>query len=83
MLGRHAHLEATAPGGATSCLIDIPSWNFHWQQFYFYTGQSGISLAAGTQLTYSCTWDNPGASPVSFGESTSDEMCLTYLYVTQ
>jgi hypothetical protein len=82
LLGRRAHLELAAPGGATSCLLDIPNWDFHWQQFFFYKSPSGISLAAGSTITYTCTWDNPGSSAVTWGESTSDEMCITYLYIT-
>ena len=83
MLGRDAHIEATAPDGQSSCLIDIPKWDFHWQGLYFYAAPTGVSLAAGTQLTYSCTWDNPGSASISWGEATTDEMCITYLYVTQ
>lgn len=82
-LGRHARIESTAPDGTQSCLIDIPSWDFHWQQLYFYGSASGISLAAGTKITYSCTWDNPNPNPITWGEATSDEMCITYFYVTQ
>jgi mono/diheme cytochrome c family protein len=83
MLGRDAQLQATTADGQSSCLIDIPKWDFHWQQLYFYDSPSGITLAAGTRLTYSCTWDNPGPNPISWGESTTDEMCITYLYVTE
>lgn len=83
-LGREARIEMVAPGAsASTCLIDIPKWDFHWQQLYFYAGTSGIPVAANTKVTLTCTWDNPGSSPVSWGESTSDEMCINYFYVTQ
>ena len=63
------------------CLVDIPSWNFHWQQSYFFTNPLPISI--GTRLSLSCTWDNPSASDVVWGEKTTDEMCLNYFYATQ
>src|SRR5262249_22857991 len=82
VLGRHAHVDALLPGAQSSCLIDIPAWNFHWQQIYFYDSPNGISLPAGTQVTYSCTWDNPGSTSVSWGEDTTDEMCIAFFYLT-
>jgi hypothetical protein len=33
-------------------------------------------------ITLTCTWDNPTSSPVRWGESTTDEMCLNYFYYT-
>ena len=65
------------------CLIDIPEWDFEWQQNYMYTDPEGILVPAGSVLHISCTWDNPGDQPVNFGEGTSDEMCLSFFYVTQ
>ena len=63
------------------CLVDIPSWDFHWQQSYFFT--TPLPLTVGTQLSLSCTWDNPTGSVVTWGEKTTDEMCLNYFYATQ
>jgi hypothetical protein len=82
LLGQDIKATITPPGGATSCLIDIPSWDFHWQQFYFYANPSGIPIQAGSTLKLSCTYNNTTSSPVSFGEKTTDEMCLSFFYVT-
>jgi mono/diheme cytochrome c family protein len=81
-LGRQAVATVTPPGGASSCLIDIPKWNFHWQQFYFYSAPNGVQIPAGSTIKFSCTWDNAGSTGVQWGESTSDEMCITYFYIT-
>lgn len=82
-LGRRARVETVAQGSVPStCLIDIPKWDFHWQQLYFYAGISGLKVSAGTKVKLTCTWDNPGSSPIKWGESTSDEMCINYFYVT-
>lgn len=78
----HMHVKGrkiqVAAGNA--CLVDIPAWDFRWQQLYFF--QMPLQITAGTAFDLTCTWDNPTASTVTWGESTSDEMCLSYLYVT-
>ncbi len=61
-------------------LIDIPAWNFHWQQNYFYVNPVPVPLY--TQVKLTCTWDNPSARTVTWGDGTEDEMCLAYLYLT-
>jgi hypothetical protein len=74
-LGRHIRVEKDG-----ACLIDIPSWDFHWQQAYFL--KDALPIAAGSRVTLTCTWDNPTSRTVLWGEGTSDEMCLSYLYLT-
>lgn len=80
-LGKHIRVEMVS-GGQTTCLIDVPAWNFHWQQMYFFTAAGGLELPQGAQLKVSCTWDNPGSQTVRYGEGTSDEMCGAGLFVT-
>ncbi len=74
-LGKHLRVEK---GGA--CLMDIPRWDFHWQQLYFY--EQPVMVSAGESVKLTCTWDNPGSTAIGWGEGTSDEMCLNYFYVT-
>jgi hypothetical protein len=62
-------------------LIDIPAWDFHWQQMYFYEQPVQFTSRAG-RLQLTCVWDNPTPRTVRWGEGTEDEMCLAYLYVT-
>jgi hypothetical protein len=76
-LGRRITLQSDALG----CLIDIPAWDFHWQQFYFYRDHAPVLVPGNSSVTLSCTWDNPTAETVHWGESTADEMCLAFLYV--
>ena len=75
-LGRSGRVEADG-----QCLINIPKWDFHWQQMYFYDNSS-IYLRSGSVVKYTCTWDNSTQSTVRWGEGTSDEMCITYFYTT-
>jgi hypothetical protein len=62
------------------CLINVPAWDFHWQQSYEY--ETPVKVYGGQTLEIECTWDNPGTQPVKWGEGTADEMCLAFLYTT-
>jgi len=76
----------------STCAIDIPQWNFHWQQFYYY--QQPILVGPGDIVRLECTYDNSAdnqpiingvraqPAPLMWGEATTDEMCLNYLYFT-
>jgi hypothetical protein len=76
--GRHISVKKSG-----QCLIDVPNWDFHWQQPFFFASNTGLPFAAGEAVDLSCTWDNPTASNVTWGEKTTDEMCLAYFYVTR
>lgn len=84
----HMHLHGTDiklsvqhPAGDSTCAIDIPHWNFHWQGFYYY--KQPLAVAGGDVVHLSCSYDNTtGTAPLSWGEKTTDEMCLAFAYVT-
>ena len=75
-LGRSGKVVA-----GNNCLIDIPKWDFHWQQMFFYAG-GGLTVPKGTEVKYTCTWDNPTDRTVRWGEGTEDEMCIAFFYTT-
>ena len=80
-LGRTLHLDLVH-AGHDQCLIDVPRWDFNWQQGYFY---KGVPLVAGggDTLRINCTYDTTGrTAPVTWGEGTNDEMCLAFVYVS-
>lgn len=63
------------------CAMDLHHWNFHWQRMFFY--QSPLDLAAGETLDVRCHFDTSSKNELTtWGEGTSDEMCLVYGYVT-
>lgn len=65
------------------CLIDIAQWDFHWQQSFFFESTTGLPFHAGEKIDLSCAYDNTTDKNVTWGEKTSDEMCLAFFYVTQ
>lgn len=89
LLGRKMTVEMTPPGGNSQCLIDIQDWDFNWQGAYLY--RQPIDVPAGTQLSLRAWYDNSTSNPrnpnsppkaVSWGEETTDEMCIAFLGMT-
>jgi len=89
LLGRKMKVEMTPRNGAAQCLIQIDDWDFNWQGSYLY--QTPIDVPAGTRLSLTAHYDNSSNNPrnpnsppkpVSWGEATTDEMCLAFVGVT-
>lgn len=71
-----------ADGASPDCLLNVPRWDFQWQQFYMYTQAEPVQK--GDIMTLQCTYDTRGrTAAVTWGEGTQDEMCLNFFYVTQ
>jgi hypothetical protein len=72
-------VSLSVEGGA--CLVDAPRYDFAWQEMAFY--DTPIALAAGARLSLACAWDtHDRSSNVQWGESSDDEMCTVFLFVT-
>ena len=80
-LGKTIQLHATLPGGRRQTILDIPDWDFNWQDLY--TLKTPYDLPAGTQLHMKFRYDNSADNPrnpnlppkrVRYGDRSSDEM---------
>ena len=89
LLGKTMKVEATLPSGASECLIEIDDWDFNWQGAYMY--KEPVRIPAGSRLSLLATYDNSSNNPrnpnrppkpVSWGEETTDEMCIAFVGVT-
>ncbi len=89
VLGRRMTVTATLPDGTTRSLVDVPDWDFNWQGFYAY--KQPVRLPAGSHIDLVAHYDNSPGNPrnpssppkdVTWGEQTTDEMCLCYLGFT-
>ncbi len=66
----------------SSCMVDVPRWDFGWQQFFF--PEQPIAVSEDHVLRTSCTYDTTGSTEfVTWGDGTDDEMCVMALYVTE
>lgn len=64
-----------------ACMLDVPRWNFGWQQFF--TASTPITVPNGGTFDLTCTYDTQSdTNPISSGEGTDEEMCGVGLYVT-
>jgi Copper type II ascorbate-dependent monooxygenase, C-terminal domain len=89
LLGRKMHVTATLPAGSQKCLINVDDWDFNWQGMYQY--KDPVAIPSNTKLAVeayydnsSDNWRNPNTppKPVSWGEQTTDEMCIAFLGFT-
>lgn len=70
-LGTTLHPKA----GGTVDLGTDSAFDFNNQ---FFASLPNISLKSGDTVKTRCVWENPGSSPVSYGENTENEMCFGF-----
>ena len=89
LLGRKMALTAIKPDGTKVPLISVSDWDFNWQATYFY--KKPIAFPKGTRVLMTATYDNsvhnprnPNSPPktTTWGEQTTDEMCIAFLHYT-
>lgn len=80
-LGKSFQLQVHHADGSSECLIDIPDWDFHWQGIYFY--EESMQLSGDDYVEIGCIYDSTSRDEtVTWGDGTTDEMCLAYVYLT-
>jgi hypothetical protein len=91
--GARAMLSLDRASGGQSSLLDIPRWDFHWQASYQFAEPKRVNR--DDRLTIECHWDDSADNqPViaghvltpeelNWGEGTTDETCLGFLYATE
>ncbi len=79
-LGRTLKVDVEADG-ASRCLVNVDRWDFHWQNAWWY--EEPLRIEKPSAMSIRCGYDTEGKTDtVTWGESTSDEMCISYLYIT-
>jgi mono/diheme cytochrome c family protein len=92
LLGSAIRLELNPGTPRAKVLLDIPRWDFHWQNAY--TLAQSVKAVPGDVVRVTCRHDvskrhhgGHGVPPtpryVLWGEGTTDEMCLGILQVTR
>lgn len=89
LLGRQIKVTLKPPGGPKQTLLEIPSWDYNWQETYFL--KEPMPLKVGTVVAVEASYDNSEDNPnnpnnppawVTFGEQTTNEMCFVFLGAT-
>ena len=90
LLGTSIRSDLVSASGEESCVVNLPRWDFHWQQAYATPANEPIVVKNGDAIRLTCTYDNtaanqpavegvkPPPADVKWGEGTRDEMCLLY-----
>lgn len=87
-LGKSMEMTADLPDGKKLELMNIPQWDFAWQEQYLY--EDFVLLPKGTRISAKVTWDNSADNPnnpssppvmVKWGRESLDEMGSTSLRV--
>jgi hypothetical protein len=89
LLGRAVRVRAEEPDGRRRVILDIPAWNYAWQDEYLY--ERPFLLPAGTELVVEAAFDNSAGNPsnpsspprrVTWGDGTRDEMLFCFFLIS-
>jgi hypothetical protein len=79
--GKTLRVEVEHQDGTSECLGNIPEWDFHWQNGYFY--QNPPTIVPTDHLKITCTYDTSNETePIFYGETAADEMCIGAFYIS-
>lgn len=93
VLGTSISVEVERVDGSNTCLVDIPDWDFNWQQTFKFRPDETVLLHPGDRVKLTCVYDNSAANQptvngeqleptdVRWGEGTLDEMCLNFMVI--
>ncbi len=91
-IGTHIRVDMVRADGTEECLVDIPRWDFNWQQTYKFLEDEIIVAQPGDEFRLTCVYDNSESNQpvingeqldprrVTWGDGTLDEMCLNYIH---
>ncbi len=86
LIGKSIEVYGIKPNLDTLKLIDIPEWDFEWQDFYYYKNMQ--KAETGTILHADAIYDNTSSNPnnpnsppitVGAGLNTADEMMVVFM----
>ena len=74
--GKHGELWLEKADRRRIRILDIPAWDFHWQNEYQLS--EPVRFEPGDKLRVKCTFANdlPGAVETNWGENSTEEMCV-------
>lgn len=91
LLGRSIRFDHVDAEGTETCIVDIPDWDFNWQQTYDLAPDDFIVVEPGESTKVTCEWDNSAENQpvvngerlepatVHWGEGTLEEMCVVII----
>ena len=89
LIGKSAKITMTPPDGEPVTLVDVPDWDYNWQETYWF--DRPIKAAKGTRFDIEAVYDNSPGNPnnpyspprdIYFGEQTTNEMLFGFIGAT-
>ena len=80
-LGRSGRVTLIRRSGEREVLLGVRRWNFNWQREYHFAEPERFE--PGDRLSIRCEHANPTRRTRTWGENSSDEMCIAFLYVSE
>ena len=89
LVGHDMRVEATVPDNPKKQIVYIPQWDFNWQTTYAF--KSPMKLPAGSKVSLLAHYNNSTSNPhnpnvvpkdITWGEETTDEMCIAFVAYT-
>jgi hypothetical protein len=78
--GRTQRVEIMKGGAPKACAVDVKSWDFNWQLYYFY--DQPLRLEPGDKVRVTCGFDtSKRTDAVLPGWGTENEMCFLGLFL--
>jgi mono/diheme cytochrome c family protein len=80
-LGQGGQVAILRASGKREVLLSIKNWQFNWQRDYRLAVP--VQFVNGDRLSIRCTHRNRTKRTVTWGENSSDEMCIGFVYVSE
>jgi Copper type II ascorbate-dependent monooxygenase, C-terminal domain/Copper type II ascorbate-dependent monooxygenase, N-terminal domain len=80
-LGQGGQVAILRASGKREVLLSISRWQFNWQRDYRLAVP--VRFNNGDRLSIRCTHRNRTKRTVTWGENSSDEMCIGFVYVSE
>jgi hypothetical protein len=85
--GKSMRYELVSADGVRNTLVDVPRYDFHWQQAY--NASSPVAVHAGTKIECFATYDNSPNNPwnpnpnkeVRWGDQSWEEMMIGFMEI--
>jgi len=80
-LGTRGRVTLERGSGRREVLLSVRRWDFNWQREYHFAEPERFE--PGDRLSLRCEHANPTRRARTWGENSSDEMCIAFLYVSE
>jgi Copper type II ascorbate-dependent monooxygenase, C-terminal domain len=80
-LGKRGQVALVRQSGRREVLLSIRRWDFNWQRDYRFA--TPVRFRNGDRISIRCEHANRTRRTVTWGENSSDEMCIGFVYVSE